>query len=100
MNEFDQHVLAAVRQIGPAYGVELAEHLESQIGKRVMIGSLYAALDRLESAGYVESELREGGPERGYRQKRYYRLSPKLPQTSLADEADFGRIPGFDLGVA
>jgi DNA-binding PadR family transcriptional regulator len=41
----------------------------------VVVGSVYAALERLEGKGFVSSEVGEPTPERGGRAKRYFRIT-------------------------
>jgi DNA-binding PadR family transcriptional regulator len=55
-----------------AYGVPICEELEKRAGRDVAVGSLYAALARLEDKGVVTSELGEPTPERGGRAKKYF----------------------------
>lgn len=57
-----------------AYGNPIRERLEISY-RDVSIGELYQALDRLERHGYLQSEQRPGGPERGERPKRVFRLT-------------------------
>lgn len=70
-------MLAVIRLEGSAYGVPIAEEVESHRGKAVSIGSVYAALERLEAKGFVNSELGESTAERGGRAKRYFRITSK-----------------------
>jgi PadR family transcriptional regulator, regulatory protein PadR len=59
----------------PLHGYGIIKAVEGMSDGRVRLraGTLYAALDRLESEGYValDREESEGGPPR-----RYYRLTP------------------------
>jgi PadR family transcriptional regulator len=48
--------------------------MEACAGDSVSIGSVYAALDRMERKGYVTSEVGAPSPTRGGRAKRYYHL--------------------------
>ena len=70
-------VLALMRVKGDAYGVPISTELESVTGRRVSLGSVYAALERLEGKGLVASTLGEPTAERGGRAKRYFRMTPK-----------------------
>jgi DNA-binding PadR family transcriptional regulator len=68
-------MLALVRLDEKAYGVSIAREIE-QTGKRlVALGSVYAALERLERRGLVSSALGEATPERGGRAKRYFKIT-------------------------
>src|SRR5207247_11065325 len=68
-------MLAIIRNDENAYGVPISEELEKRTGRDVCIGSVYAALERLEDKGFVTSELGEATPERGGRAKRYFRVT-------------------------
>jgi PadR family transcriptional regulator len=58
-----------------AYGVPLSKELALRRGRDVSVGSVYAALDRLELKGLIVSKLGESTPERGGRAKRYFRVT-------------------------
>ena len=76
LGEFELMVLLAVMRLGEgAYGVAIARELSGLRGQEVAIGSVYAALDRMERKGAVRSALGERTPERGGRAKRYFQLT-------------------------
>lgn len=76
LGELELVVLLAVARLDEeAYGVPIARELQDQTGREVALGSMYAALDRLERKGYVTSTLGEPTPERGGRAKRYFRIT-------------------------
>jgi DNA-binding PadR family transcriptional regulator len=58
-----------------AYGVTIAQELEQQTGREVVIASVYATLERLQERGLVTSSLGDSTPERGGRAKRYFRIT-------------------------
>ena len=66
-------ILVLIRLGDTAYGVPISEELEKRTGRNVAIGSVYAALERLEDKGFVTSELGEPTAERGGRAKKYFR---------------------------
>jgi PadR family transcriptional regulator PadR len=71
-------VMLAVLRVGErAYGVPISRELERTSGHATALGSVYAALDRLEQKGFVASELGEPTPERGGRAKKYFRVTGK-----------------------
>lgn len=74
LGEFELMVLLTIIRLGDeAYGVPLTRELVKMRGRDVAIGSVYAALDRLELKGLVTSTLGESTPERGGRAKRFFR---------------------------
>jgi PadR family transcriptional regulator, regulatory protein PadR len=76
LGEFELIVMLALLRLGDdAYGVPIARVIEESTGREVGIGSVYAALERLEQKGLVASRLGEPTPERGGRAKRYFRIT-------------------------
>jgi len=76
LGNFELLVLLALLRLGnDAYGVTIAQELEEQTGREVVIASVYATLDRLQKRGLVASELGDPTPERGGRAKRYFRIT-------------------------
>ena len=70
-------LLAVLRVNRDAYGVTVARELEQTSGRTVLLGSVYAALDRLEDKGLVASSIGEPTAERGGRAKKYFKVTPK-----------------------
>jgi len=77
LGEFEQLTLLAVARLKEdAYGVAIRKEIEERSDRPVAIGSVYAALDRMERKGLLHSQVGEPTPERGGRAKRFYELSP------------------------
>ena len=71
-------VMLAVMRLGEnAYGVPISREIESTTKREVAVGSVYAALERLEDKGLVASRVGEPTAERGGRAKRYFRITAK-----------------------
>ena len=70
-------LLALLRVQRGAYGVPISREIAEQTGREVAIGSVYAALERLERKGLVSSALGEPSAERGGRAKRYFQITGK-----------------------
>jgi PadR family transcriptional regulator, regulatory protein PadR len=78
LTDFELMILLATLRVGEeAYGVEIARQIETVGGRRVLLGAVYAALDRLERNGYVSSRTGDPTPERGGRAKRYFRVTSR-----------------------
>src|SRR5499425_2545561 len=78
LGSFELMVMLVLIRLGDdAYGVPISEELEKRTGREVSIGSVYAALERLEDKGFVTSELGEPTAERGGRAKRYFRVTAR-----------------------
>ena len=80
LTDFELMILLAVLRVGDeAYGAAIAREIETTAGRTVMLGALYAALDRMEQNGLVTSEFGEPTAERGGRAKRLFTVtSPGL----------------------
>lgn len=78
LGEFELMVLLAVIRLGDnAYGVPISKELLERTGRDVALGSVYAALERLEQKELVSSALGDPTPARGGRAKRYFRVTSK-----------------------
>jgi len=76
LGNFELMLLLALLRLGEdAYGVTIAQELEQQTGREVVVASVYATLERLQERGLVTSSLGEATPERGGRAKRYFRIT-------------------------
>jgi DNA-binding PadR family transcriptional regulator len=77
LTDFELMILLAILRIGEeAYGVPIAREIETTGGRSVVLGAVYAALDRLEKNGLVASSIGDPTPERGGRAKRFFRVTP------------------------
>jgi PadR family transcriptional regulator, regulatory protein PadR len=78
LGEFELIVMLVLIRLGEgAYGVPIARELERQTGREVALGSVYAALERMEVKGYVSSAVGDPTPERGGRAKRFFSPTSK-----------------------
>src|ERR1700690_2155686 len=76
LGEFELMLLLAIIHLGDeAYGVPISRELETYRGREVSVGSVYAALERLEAKGLVSSSLGDPTPERGGKAKRYFQVT-------------------------
>lgn len=94
-------LLAILRQFPNAYGVSIREEIKSRAGKDYSYGSIYAVLEKLEDAGFVEAREGEPTPSRGGRRKQYFTITgrgKKALQASL-HALDSLRL-GVDMGEA
>jgi PadR family transcriptional regulator, regulatory protein PadR len=88
LGTFEQVVLTAILALGEnAYGVTVHAKVEELSNpRRVVMGAVYATLDRLTDKGLVRSWLSDPRPERGGRSRRYFALEPAGEQ-ALRDAA-------------
>jgi DNA-binding PadR family transcriptional regulator len=76
ISALEQHVLLAiVAQHPDAYGVSIQDHIRQRAGYEPSLGSVYAAVDRLEEKGFVKSRQGEKSPHRGGRRKLHYTVT-------------------------
>lgn len=77
LTDFELMILLSILRVGEeAYGVPIAREIETTGGRTVVLGAVYAALDRLEQNGLVSSSIGDPTPERGGRAKRFFRVTP------------------------
>jgi DNA-binding PadR family transcriptional regulator len=78
LTDFELMILLAILRAGEtAYGVRIAEEIERTGRRTVLMGAVYAALDRLERNGLVSSRVGDPTPERGGRAKRFFQITPR-----------------------
>lgn len=76
LGEFELMVMLVLIRLGEdAYGVPIGKAIEEASGREVALGSVYAALERLEEKGFVASSVGDPTPERGGRAKRYFHVT-------------------------
>ncbi len=76
LGEFEEIVMLAVRALADgATGGTIQELLERDAGRRSSLGAIYAALDRVQRKGLVESWLGEPTPSPGGRRRRHYAVT-------------------------
>ena len=74
----EQLILLAIMRIGDdAYGMTIRREVEQRAGRKLSIGAVYTALERLTRKGYVRDYVGEPTAERGGRAKRHYRITAK-----------------------
>jgi len=73
LTALDQKVMLAAINLHPnAYGVAIQDHVRERTGEAPpSIGSLYAAIERLEDRGFIRTRLGEPTKARGGRAKLY-----------------------------
>ncbi len=77
LTDFEMMILLAILRVGDgAYGVPIAREIESTGRRTVILGAVYAALERLERNGLVSSRMGSPSPERGGRAKRFFDVTP------------------------
>jgi DNA-binding PadR family transcriptional regulator len=77
LGEFEEFTLLAVRALGDhTYAVPVQQYVEQVTRRPISIGSIYAALARLEEKGFLRSTMSETVAQRGGKSKRLYTVTP------------------------
>jgi len=105
LGEFELMVMLAVLRLdADAYGVTISREIEKNTQREVSIGSVYAALERLEEKGLVTSSLGDPTAERGGRAKRYFQITDnglkEVRQTQRALMRLWKGVPQLEGGRA
>lgn len=86
MGRFELAVLhEALRQNGDGYGRTLHTALQEREGRTIPMGQVYVALARLESKGYLKSNVGEPTAVRGGRAKTFYSVTGSGEQAFNAE---------------
>ena len=88
-------MLAVIRLGNAAYGVPISRAIEESTNREVLVGSVYATLERLEEKGLVASEVGEPTPERGGRAKRYFRIEAPGRRALNSSRETIARMGGL-----
>jgi len=76
LGNFEMMVLLSLLRLGEgAYGVPVTNEIEKQSGRSVAVGSVYAALERLERKGLITSRWGAPTAERGGRAKKHFSVT-------------------------
>ncbi|HEY8511695.1 MAG TPA: PadR family transcriptional regulator [Cyclobacteriaceae bacterium] len=98
LGEFEELVLLTVGILyDDAYGLAVADELERQTGRTVLISAVHKALVRLEEKGYLRSRIGGATSDRGGRAKRLYTLTPAgvkaMNQSRELRNAMYAQVP-------
>lgn len=104
LGEFEELVLLMVAILnGNAYGISVMEEIENQTERKINISAVHSALDRLESKGFLKSEVGGATAERGGRRKRFFTVTVAGSSTLnfIREQRNklHEQIPGMDLGL-
>ncbi|MEO1051036.1 MAG: PadR family transcriptional regulator [Bacteroidota bacterium] len=103
LGAFEELVLLTVGVLQDnAYGVTIKMELETQLKKKISLGALYAALQRLEEKGWVSSRVGGITEKQGGRRKQYFDITKDgivvLNEVRAMRNNLFDRIPQTKLG--
>ncbi len=76
IGEFEELVMLTIASLGnKAYSVAICDEIEAYASRKVKLGVVHSALNRLENKGLVASHLGEATKARGGRRKRFFEVS-------------------------
>lgn len=89
LGEFEEVILLLVGILGEgAYAYSISEEFKNQTGRSISIGATHSTLDRLETKGFLKSEMGSATAERGGRRKRIFTITA-LGKRVLKESRDF-----------
>jgi len=77
LGDFEEVIMLLVGILGEqdAYPFRLAHEFEKQTDREVSIGAVHSTLDRLETKGFLRSEIKNATSSRGDRRKRIFTIT-------------------------
>ena len=102
LGAFEEMVLLTVGTLQDnAYGVTIKGALEESMKKNISLGALYAALQRLEEKGWVDSRVGGITEKQGGRRKQYYDITKEgvlaLEEVRSMRNELFDKLPAHKL---
>lgn len=90
IGDFEEVVMLIVGILGEgeSYAFRIAQTFESQTGRQISIGAVHSTLDRLETKGFLKSEMKSATTRRGDRRKRIFTITA-LGKRVLRESMDF-----------
>lgn len=77
IGEFEEVVLLTVAVLYQnAYGIAIKDDIEGRLKRKVSVGAMRTALNRLEKKGLLKSEFGEATSVRGGKRKRFFMVTP------------------------
>jgi PadR family transcriptional regulator PadR len=103
LGDFEEVILLLSGILGEtgAYAFRMAEEFKLQTGRTISIGAVHSALERLETKGFLRSQMGKATAERGGRRKRIFTITA-LGKRVLKESRDFKvglwqQYPGLEL---
>ena len=69
----------------PRHGYAVMQEIETRSGTRLRAGTLYRAIDRLVTRGYIEEVMTTAPPEGEDGRRRYYQLTKLGRRVAIAE---------------
>jgi PadR family transcriptional regulator, regulatory protein PadR len=89
LGDFEETLMLIVGILGEeAYAFRISKAFEKRSGRSVSIGATHSTLDRLETKGFLRSELKSATSDRGDRTKRIFVITA-LGKRVLKESMEF-----------
>jgi len=100
LGDLEEIVLLAVARCEPeAYGMRIRQEIETQSGRSVAIGAVYASIERLEDKGYIKPVSPPEGEGRDPRARRFFAVTAEGARAAQETAALRDRLwSGLRLG--
>ncbi len=84
LGEFEEFVLLTVALLyDQAYGLAIQRELSAQTARKVSMGAVHAACNRLEDKGFLTAKWTEATQKRGGKRKKCYLVTPAGEQALI-----------------
>lgn len=98
LGEFEELVLLMVAVLqSDAYSVAIRNEIQENVGRKAHISAVHTALTRLETKGFISSEMGEATATRGGRRKRLFKITVEgkstLQYARQQRETIWNRVP-------
>jgi len=88
LGEFEEIVLLTIAILyNEAYGLAIKKELEHQTGRKISMGAVHAACNRLQDKGFLQADWTEASAKRGGKRKKCYKVTFKGQQALAAARA-------------
>ena len=76
LTKLEEQVLVTVWKFdGEGYGVNVFNHLEKIVEKKITLGVIYDTMERLRKKGCLDTQMGDPTPVRGGMRKKYYQIT-------------------------
>jgi len=84
--ELEEQVILALLQLGgESYAAPVVAELQARTGRQVSPATAYMIMRRLETRGFLISQVGTPAPERGGRPRRFYEVVRRAVMPALAE---------------
>jgi PadR family transcriptional regulator PadR len=98
LTKLEEQILMTVWKFdGEGYGVNIFQHLEKTLEKRITMGVVYDTMERLRRKGYLTTAMGDLTPVRGGMRKKFYSITDEGIEVLAKSKATYEKImKGFN----